>query len=977
MGKKNKNNNQQQNSSPNNQKNEAQKSIELEKLQKQGEELKNKNEELRNQNDELVNKNKELNKQNEELRKQSEDLNKNCQKIEAKYNEAKETIQNAKKQEQEALTHAEEVRKNADEMKEQIKLATEDLANLEKKIENAQKQSDDLKRQNEVLRNENQTLQDKNSDFQKEYSSIQADLTNAQRTIWNAREEARKILKSAENEATELKEEARTEAIDRENDARNKAEQFIKDAYHKAEKIEKDALDKAETLTKESLQKKDELLKNARKEAEQLVTDAHNETMSVWEKENNDLEQRRNEIQDARIELQKNKDEFEQYRQNEELSIQQRKQELENKFQEKEQKLEEEYERKKLKVQEEQKEALKNFKTQQENLNIEKEAIKEAKDVLAKQKERYDKANPEQLASLQADLDSEKTKYNELYNRYQEQTTKLQECQLYMDRIKTEVKNPDDENGSSYTMNEVITRLQEYRKENEQLKKIQQDFPNYEDIEVLKQKANKAEALEHEKSKLEEECHYYQSEQQNYETLRRTNEQLQKSIDTNKVLNDNLLKEMKSVKSALENHTGDTCPALSKVDAETEKDDFKDDIKERTNRSELTTLIKIVSHVKNYAGNKELYYTDNDIRAFLAGMAVSRLIILQGMSGTGKSSLPEIFAESISGFNRLIPVESSWRDRNELLGYYNDFNKKFNAKSFTIELYRSSKELCQKIPTFITLDEMNLARIEYYFSDFLAILQKTKPEDWLIDLVSSDMRTLPMELSDTLKEKMRQQDSSLYDIWKKIQERGKGNLEVTVSEEEEKQLFNYLAGLKELIGAKDLIDGRKIKVTENIWFVGTANKDESTFEITDKVYDRAQVVSLNEKGHPESKYTPTPQKYISVATLSSLFEKAKEEKLKEIQKEVEARLQTLDNCLIKEFDTSFGNRILNQSIEFASVFVVAGGTLTNALDYQISTKILRKVITSDDKDSLLELQKIVTEYPKTKKIVDKRIKDYK
>ena len=112
-------------------------------------------------------------------------------------------------------------------------------------------------------------------------------------------------------------------------------------------------------------------------------------------------------------------------------------------------------------------------------------------------------------------------------------------------------------------------------------------------------------------------------------------------------------------------------------------------------KTELKSLSEIVSHVRNYAGSrpdgKQLYYTENDIRAFLAGMAVSRLIILQGMSGTGKTRLPNIFAEAISGFNKLIPVESSWRDRNELLGYYNDFNKKFNAKSFTIELYRSSK----------------------------------------------------------------------------------------------------------------------------------------------------------------------------------------------------------------------------------------------------------------------------------------------
>lgn len=228
-------------------------------------------------------------------------------------------------------------------------------------------------------------------------------------------------------------------------------------------------------------------------------------------------------------------------------------------------------------------------------------------------------------------------------------------------------------------------------------------------------------------------------------------------------------------------------------------------------------------------------------------MAVSRLIILQGMSGTGKSSLPRIFAEAISGFHTLIPVESSWRDRNELLGYYNDFNKKFNAKTFTIELYRHSKERCREIPTFIVLDEMNIARIEYYFSDFLTVLQEPDHEKWLIELVSSDMRTLPMELPEELKEKMKKEEPSMYAIWEKIEKSRKGDLNSDTSDEEKEKFFTYLKELGELTGAKDLIDGRKIKVTDNIWFVGTANQDESTFEISDKVYDRAQVVSLNKK----------------------------------------------------------------------------------------------------------------------------------
>ena len=354
-------------------------------------------------------------------------------------------------------------------------------------------------------------------------------------------------------------------------------------------------------------------------------------------------------------------------------------------------------------------------------------------------------------------------------------------------------------------------------------------------------------------------------------------------------------------------------------------------------------------------------------------MAVSRLIILQGMSGTGKSSLPRIFSEAISGFNRLIPVESSWRDRNELLGYYNDFNKKFNAKSFTIELYRSTKKRCKEVPTFIVLDEMNLARIEYYFSDFLAILQEPDHDKWLIELVSSDMRTLPMELPEEVKQKMRKDDPTVFAIWEKIERSRQGDLKSETSDEEKEMLTSYLAKLGRLTGAKDLIDGRKIRVTDNIWFIGTANQDESTFEISDKVYDRAQVVSLNRKGVSEGKYANTEKKYISVTDLIKLFESAINA-YKE-KAEVEARLEELDAVLMDEFDISFGNRIVTQTVDFAAVFTAAGGSLEDALDYQISTKILRKVISSDDGEAFLELLDATKDYKETQRLINKRIKD--
>lgn len=198
-------------------------------------------------------------------------------------------------------------------------------------------------------------------------------------------------------------------------------------------------------------------------------------------------------------------------------------------------------------------------------------------------------------------------------------------------------------------------------------------------------------------------------------------------------------------------------------------------------------------------------------------------------------------------------------------------------------------------------------------------------------------------------------------------------MKAETSDEDKELLTEYLDKLGQLTGAKSLIDGRKIRVTDNIWFIGTANRDESTFEISDKVYDRAQVVSLNRKGVSEGTYTPVNKKYISVEKLTALFQEAIISN--KHRKAVIERLDELDAILMEKFDLSFGNRIVTQTINFAGVFTAAGGTLEDALDYQISTKILRKVITSDDEEALLELQDAVSAYPETTRLIEKRLKE--
>lgn len=606
----------------------------------------------------------------------------------------------------------------------------------------------------------------------------------------------------------------------------------------------------------------------------------------------------------------------------------------------------------------------------------EKEALDELKEDLQARKSRYDAANPTKIAKLETELADERSKYTALLERYHELQKRLEALQVLMDTVKTEIEDP--ENGIRIaSMNEIISALQELRDKYARLASVYERYPDDAAISELEEKAHKTDELERANEALELERNRYREEVIAARNATKELEIVKQEVEATNALNEHLLQELESHKTALESRTGDTCPSLSKVDTETEADDFKADVMKRMQRPELSNLGDIVTHVKNFAGSRQieeqLYYTDNDIRAFLAGMAVSRLIILQGMSGTGKSSLPRIFSQAISGFNRLIPVESSWRDRNELLGYYNDFNKKFNAKSFTIELYRSSKERCQAIPTFIVLDEMNLARIEYYFSDFLAILQEPDHDKWLIELVSSDMRTLPMELPDSVKAKMQREDPAIYAIWEKIERSRQGDLKAETSDEDKELLTAYLSKMGQLTGAKDLIDGRKIKVTDNIWFIGTANRDESTFEISDKVYDRAQVVSLNRKGVSEGNYTPVNTKYISVDKLLALFQEAINNN--QYKKEVEERLEALDSVLMEKFDLSFGNRIVTQTINFVGVYTAAKGSINDALDYQISTKILRKVITSDDEEALLELLEAVKDYPETTRLLEKRLRE--
>ena len=312
---------------------------------------------------------------------------------------------------------------------------------------------------------------------------------------------------------------------------------------------------------------------------------------------------------------------------------------------------------------------------------------------------------------------------------------------------------------------------------------------------------------------------------------------------------------------------------LTKVDA-----DYAEYDKEAEVFNNDITLEEICDQFRNYACSRlGLYYEPRVIRLFLAAFSSTRLIILQGISGTGKTSLPYAWGKFLENDTQIASVQPSWRDRSELFGYFNEFTKRFSETEVLKRMYEST--YTDKVYLTI-LDEMNIARVEYYCAEMLSILEMPSRDEWVVDLVPSGWPSDP----------------------------------------------------------KHLEDGR-FRLPENMWYVGTANNDDSTFAISDKVYDRAIPININTKGIKfDAPYTENLN--LSYKHLEAMFDEAKE-KYKVSDESLE-KIAKLDDYVIEHFRLAFGNRIVKQLRDFVPSYVACGGTEVDGLDYVLTNKIFRK-----------------------------------
>ncbi len=295
------------------------------------------------------------------------------------------------------------------------------------------------------------------------------------------------------------------------------------------------------------------------------------------------------------------------------------------------------------------------------------------------------------------------------------------------------------------------------------------------------------------------------------------------------------------------------------------------------------TLPELCERFRHFAASRlHLYYSITDVRRFISNMASTHVLIMQGMSGTGKTSLAYAFGEFIKNHSVIVPIQPMWKERTDLLGYYNEFTKRFNETVLLQTMYEANYKEDMFV---VVLDEMNIARVEYYFAEFLSLLEIPRPDRRYIDVVS--------------------------DVWE---------------------------------NDPRLLKNGQLRLPTNMWFIGTANNDDSTFAISDKVYDRAMIMNLDTKAEIFEGDDQEPL-HLSAAHFEALAQKARREF--RLSQRNRRRLRRLDDYMIEKFKITFGNRIMKQIDSYVPTFLACGGDELDALDDILSKKVFRKLETQN------------------------------
>ena len=307
-------------------------------------------------------------------------------------------------------------------------------------------------------------------------------------------------------------------------------------------------------------------------------------------------------------------------------------------------------------------------------------------------------------------------------------------------------------------------------------------------------------------------------------------------------------------------------------------------------------------------------YDERDLYNFQISAKSSRLVILAGRSGTGKSGLVRLYGEALGltpSQVAFLPVRPSWIDDGDILGYL-DRNRMLYFPSDTglAELLVEASRHPEKM-YIVCFDEMNLARAEYYFAQFISVLEKK--ENPALQLYNPSLEDRVYNHSD------------------------------------------YPA---------------RIPLLDNVLFMGTVNVDESTYHFSDKILDRANVITLHQRKFSDMARLTRREAAPEVEVSADEYRQFRKDEGVVTLSDAELHLLDDLNAALDERGTSggIGYRVVSDMSRYLAN-IPSGSPMNRkeALDMQIVQRVLTKVRGSREQigylTSLNEENKLTGRFP--------------
>ncbi|MFZ7165810.1 McrB family protein, partial [Avibacterium avium] len=251
-----------------------------------------------------------------------------------------------------------------------------------------------------------------------------------------------------------------------------------------------------------------------------------------------------------------------------------------------------------------------------------------------------------------------------------------------------------------------------------------------------------------------------------------------------------------------------------------------------------------VRYIQAHLVRNNILYPRHIIENYLTLLRTKDLIILAGDSGSGKTNLVKSFAKAVGGKAIIVPVKPNWTSSEDLLGYYNPLEKKYLSTPFLEALLEAKQN--PDIPYFICLDEMNLARVEYYFADFLSLLETRDDEPEIVLYTTDESSHVLSELKavvdiiQSAKEKYNQ-DGVINFIELLKDEQLNSQLRLSFGFSDKDSLIKYHSEIRRMLSAVMSMPST-IKMPANVHIIGAINIDETTHYLSPKILDRAHIM---------------------------------------------------------------------------------------------------------------------------------------